>query len=93
MGDIGRDDGQVVGLRCADDVDGAVPDAEPEEEATVTSRIFRVVLEELAGGDYGFDLARRDHPAGPAHLAHRVGQKKDPPGCRCPDLIEDAHHH
>lgn len=59
----------------------------------MAAHILWVVLDEIAGGDDGIDLGWRNHPAGSAHLAHRVRKVEDPLRRCSPDLVENVYLH
>lgn len=77
MRDVGGDNCQVFRLRCTDDMNRATTVPRTQEQAAVAAHVFRIVLDQLAGGDCYLDLGGRDHPGGADHLAHRVREEED----------------
>ena len=61
------------------------------QQATVSPRIFGIVLDQFTALDNLPDLASRDHPFGPRHLPHRVRQEKQPLCCRASDLLDNSY--
>lgn len=59
------------------------------EQATVSPRIFRIVLYQFAVLDNLPDLAGGDHPLRSPHLPDRVRQEKQPPRRGASDLFND----
>ena len=60
-------------------MDVSLPGSTAMKQATVSPRIFRIVLDQFAALDNVPDLAGGDHPLRSRHLPHRVRQEKQPP--------------
>ena len=70
-------------------MDVSLPASAAMEQATVSPRVFRIVLDQFAALDNLPDLAGCDHPLGTRHLLHGVGQEKQPLCGGVSDLLND----
>lgn len=67
----------------------SLPASVAVEQATVSPRIFRIVLDQFAALDNFPDLTGCDHPLRSRHLPDRVRQEKQPPRRGASDLFND----
>ena len=70
-------------------MDVSLPVPAAMEQATVSPRIVRIVLDQFTLLDNFPDLPGCDHPLRPRHLPHRVRQEKQPPCGGASDLLND----
>lgn len=68
---------------------GTVAIAEPKQEATVPSRVLRIILDNFAARDHLPDLSSADHSVRPKHLPERMGKKEHFRPCCLSDLMEN----
>jgi hypothetical protein len=88
---VGGDDGQVVGFRRADNMERASTFPSAEYQATVSSRIFRIILDDLSCANNPSDFSSTDHSFRSGHLLHSVWEEQNF-ACRyLANLLQDAH--
>ncbi len=68
-----------------------LPASAAMEQATVSPRIFRIVLDQFAALDNFADLAGCNHPLRSRHLPHGVRQEKQPLCGGVPDPLNDPY--
>lgn len=73
---VGSDDGQIVLLMSAYDMDWAARFSASKHEAAVASDVIRVIFNDLATLNHLTNFCGADHAFRPVHLPKRMRQKK-----------------
>lgn len=90
IGEIRRYDCQVVLLWRTADMYGAPSVTRTQHQATMSSRIVRIVLDHVALDNHLPDFRPAYHPRGPQHLPQRMGQEQHLSLCSHPDPVQDV---
>ena len=69
----------------------SLPGSAAMKQATVSPRIFRIVLDQFAALYNLPDLVGCNHPFRPCHLPDRVRQEKQPPRRGASDLLNNPY--
>jgi hypothetical protein len=77
-GQVGSDDSQIIAFWRTHHVHGTIFRSSSQHQATVTTHIVRIVLDQFSVQDDGAHFLCRDHPVGRVHLADSVGQEENP---------------
>lgn len=70
-------------------MDASLPVPLTKEQTTVTARILRIVLDEIALLNDRSNLTRSDHSLRPRHLPNGVGQEEQALRSSAFDLLDD----